>query len=214
MVPAVLALWLTGCETAGLQPIALTSSYQPSNVYLSQATLPANVRRIAVLPMACNSQQADMIDGCDALDPILAAQLVATKKFEVVRVSPEELERETGQAYWTGGEALPADFFTELEKNVNCDAVLFCELTEFRPYPPLAVGWRLKLVDAKSHDIIWAGDEQFDAGEPAVIAGAVRYERQDQSELDGEPTGWLTLNSPRDFGQYTIAQLLSTLPAR
>jgi hypothetical protein len=211
---AVLALVLTGCQTVGMKPVSFITPYKPENVFLAQATLPADIKRVAVLPLVCDSKRADMLDGRDELDPILIAQVIKTKRFEVVRVLPEALRRETGQAFWCGDEVLPDDFFAGLRKVYNCDAVLFCQLTEFRPYPPLAIGWRLKLVDARSHRILWAGDEQFDAGEPGVIAGALRYQQQNQNEFDNETTGWVALNSPRDFGQYTVAQLLNTLPAR
>jgi hypothetical protein len=211
---AVLALTLTGCQTVGMRPVSLITPYKPENVFLAKATLPVDIKRVAVLPLACSSQRADMLDGRSVMDPILIAQLIDTKKFEVVSVSPDELERETGQAYWGGDELLPADFFSKLRKAYDCNAVMFCQLTEYRPYPPLAVGWRLELVDARTRDILWAGDEQFDAGKPGVIAGAVRYEEENQNIFGSDPTGWRTLNSPRDFGQYAIADLLSTLPAR
>jgi hypothetical protein len=34
--------------------------------------------------------------------------------------------------------------------------VPFAELTAYRAHAPLAVGWRLKLVDACSGQIVWA----------------------------------------------------------
>lgn len=214
IVGAALTVGLTGCQTVDSRPIALTPSYRPDNFYLAQATLPINLKRVVVLPLACNSQRASMIAGRDELGPILDNQLIDTKKFEVIRISPAELQRETGQAYWVSGDALPANFFSVLRKNYGCDAVMFCQLTEFRPYPPLDMGWRLKLVDAKTRQILWAEDEQFNAGQPAVIAGAVRYQEADQNQFGRDSTGWLTLNSPRLFGQYALAEMFSTLPPR
>jgi hypothetical protein len=91
---------------------------------------------------------------------------------------------------------------------------LFCELTEFRAYPPLAVGWRLKLVDVRQRKTLWAGDEHFDAGNPAVLSGARLYQHHGQVVLDDDSGGWLAMNSPRWFGEYSIGSLLGTLPAR
>lgn len=210
----MLALAQAGCRMVGHQPICLTAPYRPTNVYSGQDTLPVNLVRVAVLPLTCNGPQTSMVAGRQELDPLLIAQLIATKKFEVIPVSAAELQRQTGRAYWTGAETLPSDFFATLRKTYGCDAVLFCELTEFRPYQPLAVGWRLRLVNARDRRILWACDEQFDAGEPAVIAGALRYQRQNQDQPDDDSAGWLALNSPRWFGQYTLAEVLSTLPRR
>jgi hypothetical protein len=99
-----------------------------------------------------------------------------------------------------------------LQESVGCDAVLFCQLTAFRAYAPLAVGWRLKLVDVRSRQILWAGDEVFDAGQSTVKTGARRYQLEHLHSL--ESGGWTMENSPRYFGQYTLACLLDTLPQR
>lgn len=213
LLAAMLTL-LAGCETPGVVAVDLSAPYQPDNVFLAAPKLPADVKRVAVLPLACDGQQTDLTAGCDALGPILAAELTKTKRFEVIQVSPEELWRLTGRADWTGEEVLPADFLNSLKKEYGCDAVLFCQLTEFRAYPPLAVGWRLKLVDISLQKTIWAGDEHFDAGQPAVIAAALRYQQQEQRQFGDDTTDWLAVTSPRWFGQYSVASLLDTLPAR
>lgn len=214
MVLAVALVLLTGCETTGVMAVDLSAPYKPDNVFLTASKLPGDVKRVAVLPLACDERQTDLVAGREALQPVLVVELVKSKKFEVVEVSPEELWRLTGRADWTGAEILPADFLAALNKACGCDAVLFSELTEFHPYPPLAVGWRLKLVDIRRKETIWAGDEHFDAGKPAVMAAARHYQQEEQRPLEGDTTIWLAANSPRWFGQYSIASLLDTLPAR
>jgi len=52
-------------------------------------------------------------------------------------------------------EILPPDFLDSLQRVYGCDAVLFCELSTFRAYAPLAVGWRMKLVDVRTRQILW-----------------------------------------------------------
>ncbi len=105
-------------------------------------------------------------------------------------------------------------FSGRLKKEYGCDAVLFCQLTEYRAYPPLAIGWRLKLVDVRGKKTIWAGDENFDAGKPEVLAAARHYQQLDQRRPDNKTADWLAANSPRWFGQYSIASLFNTLPNR
>ena len=192
----------------------LSSPYKPENIFRAAQQLPGDLKRVAVLPIACDGRRTDMSAGRDALGPVLIAELIKAKKFEVVVVSPEELSRLTGRAEWTGDEVLPAGILDSLKKEYGCDAVLFCQLTGFQAYPPLAVGWRLRLVDVRGQKTLWAGDEDFDAGKPAVIAGARRYQQREQWQLNTDPVGGLALNSPRRFGQYTITCLLDTLPAR
>jgi hypothetical protein len=188
--------------------------YHPDNVFLTGTKLRGDVKRVAVLPAACDVRQTDLGAGCDALQPILASELVKTKKFEVVVVSPEELWRLTGRTDWTADEVLPADFLSALKKEYGCDAVFFCEVTEFRAYPPLSVGWRLKLVDVSRKETIWSSDEIFDSGKPPVMAAARHYQQAEEWQLNGETAAWLAMNSPRQFAQYSLASLLYTLPAR
>jgi len=206
--------FLAGCQTPGATAVVLRPPYKPNNIFIAAPQLPDDLKRVAVLPLDGGGRRTDLAEGCDALGPVLVAELIKSKKFEVVPVPPEELSRLTGRMDWTGEEVLPAGLLGLLEKEYGCDAVLFCELTEFRAYAPLAVGWRLKLVDVRSQKTIWAGDEHFDAGNPAVIAGARLYERREQLVLDDNSGDWLAINSPRRFGQYSIASLLGTLPVR
>jgi len=208
------AALLAGCETSRLTMAAFSSPYKPDNIFIAAPQLPGDLKRVAVLPLACGERRTDLVEGRDALGPALAAELIKAKKFEVVEVSPDELSRLTGRVEWTGEEVLPAGFLDSLQKKFGCDAVLFCQLTEFHAYPPLAVGWRLRLVAVRGQKTLWAGDEQFDAGRPAVMAGARHYQQQEQRQMSDETAGWLALNSPQWFGQYAIACLLDTLPAR
>ena len=211
---AIATAFLAGCQTPGATLVDLRPSYKPDNIFLAGGKLPGDLKRVAVLPVACDRRQTDLAAGRDALEPVLFAELIKAKHFEVVRISREELWRLTGRADWTGEDVLPANILDALKKESGCDAVLFCELTEFRAYPPLAVGWRLKLVDVRGGKTLWAGDEHFDAGDPAVIAGARLYQRRAQVVLDDNSGGWLAVNSPRQFGRYSIDSVLGTLPVR
>jgi hypothetical protein len=167
-----------------------------------------------VLPLAPERIGNDLPEGCAAMTPVLLEQLLKTKKFEVVSVDADTLRRGTGQTYWTGAEVLPADFLGFLRREYGCDGVLFGELTLYRAYSPLAVGWRLKLVDVRSGQIIWATDEVFDDTVPTVHRAAQRFESQRVLWPFGQDQNWLALNSPRQFGRYSITTLLGTLPGR
>jgi hypothetical protein len=229
----VLCLALAGCAatTGGMVVFGQDSKLQ--NVFISSPVLPKDLKRVIVLPLACEKSRADLSSGCEMLDPVLQAEVAKTKKFEVIPAGSEMLRSLTGQSGWTGAEVLPADFFDSLQRAYGCDAVLFCQLTAFRAYAPLAVGWRLKLVDARSQKIIWAADEVFDAGEPAVAKGAEQFQKQQQhihgetrsllktllNYADRQPPSalddqWDILNSPRYFGQFSAVKLLQTLPER
>ncbi len=204
-----------------------------ANVFVSSPQLPPTLKRVVVLPLACEVPDPNLTGGCEILEPVLRAALIKTGKFEVVAASFEELRSCTGNSSWTGGEILPAAFFDSLKQVYGCDAVLFCELTVFRPTPPLAIGWRLKLADAQTGKIIWAADDIFDAGNLSVAKNAQKFQEREQprhsifydvysfmawcvntptrSALDDQ---WNILHSPQYFGKYSAETLLKTLPGR
>ncbi|MFO1487719.1 MAG: hypothetical protein U1F65_04505 [Verrucomicrobiota bacterium] len=204
-------LAFAGCATLGRNVSGLADN-RAENTFAYPPTLPMNLQRVAILPLSVEETRGDLPDGCDTLNPILLQELAKLKKFEVVAVNREDLRRRMGRAGWTGAEVLPADFFASLQRTYGCDAVLFCQLTVFQTYAPLAVGWRFKMVDVRTRQILWAADEVCDAGQPSVLKAATRY--QVCNFKGGEADGWSIRNSPRQFGQYAAARLLATLPAR
>jgi hypothetical protein len=186
----------------------------PKNVFTWPPVLPPDLRRVALLPMAAEGPDANLPDGCEALQPVLFDELVRTEKFEVVSVRPENLRASSGRAAWTGAEQLPKEFLDSLRREYGCDAVLFCELTVYHPYAPLAIGWRLKLADARTHEIIWAADEVFDASKTGVSKQAWQFLLNRAPSEKKQEIRWRSENSPRQFGSYAAAEILRGLPAR
>ncbi len=203
---------LAGCATQARNLAVLGPEYRPDNVFHYPPNLPMNLQRVAVLPLACEEPHANLPEGCEALNPVLLTELAKLKKFEVVAVNRDNLRSRTGRSSWTGTEVLPVEFFDSLQRTYGCDAVLFCQLTVFHAYAPISVGWRFKMVDTRTRQILWAADEVFDAGQKNVLNGAARY--QAAALRGSEADGWSVRNSPRQFGQYAAARLLATLPDR
>jgi hypothetical protein len=211
LVLAILLVF-TGCILPQPAQHLVTAAYRPQNVFVCGSSLPPQVRRVAVFPMACDQDTTEMVYGRDALEPILRVELAKLRRFELISIGPEMLQARTGQASWSCEDALPHDLFSWLGESCGCDAVLFCRLTTFRGYAPLAVGWRMRLVDVRTHNTLWASDEVFDAGEPAVQAGARHFQLANRRNCEPVPDEWVIGNSPRQFGQYAAARLLATLP--
>ena len=205
---------LTSCQTAPLQTTVFRRDFRPDNVFVYPPRLSLDFRRVAVLPIAPAANTGDLPAGCEALQPVLWEQLVKTKRFEAVAVEANHLKQRTGRDTWRGNEVLPADFFTYLRREYDCDGVLFAELTTYRAYSPLAVGWRFKLVDARTGQVIWSADESFDAARPEIQRAASRFEPDQPAPLLWPTKDWAMLNSPSRFGRYSAATLLETLPER
>ena len=210
-----------GCQSAPPHASLFEQNFRPDNIFVYPPKLSLNLQRVAVLPIAAETAGSDLPEGCQTLTPVLWEQLVKTKKFEVVAVDAATLRSRTGQVNWTGGENLPPYFLAFLRRvlaflrrEYGCDGVLFAELTAYRAYAPLAVGWRLKLVDARSGQIVWSVDELFDAARPGVFRAAQRIERPGFVMPFFHDENWVAVNSPQRFGRYSAAIVLETLPER
>ena len=221
-------LLASGCGTGALDRGLTGPFYQPSNFNLTDRTLPVDVRRIAVLPLAPSRPEVALAVGRDSLQPVLYDELIKTRLFEVITVTEDQMAQWTGKKRWRQDETLPADFIVKIEEQTACDAVLFCELTSFSAYPPLAIGWKFLLVRPDA-SVIWSFDEIFDAGEPRVSNSVRRFQRESErsryellqqadersgSLWQARVAGTDSVNSPRHFGKYTISAALRTMAAQ
>jgi hypothetical protein len=213
--PALLA---AGCASHSFDVAHVADvRYQPGNVYYKDKSklLEPRIKRVAVLPITTVSSTETFIAGAQLLEPLLFAELGKTKKFDLVLVSQEQLRQWTGQAAALDYEALPLDFFDRLREGCGCDAVFFSQLTRFYPYQPVAVGWKLSLVEAwGNHEIAWQIEDLFDAGD-TIVANAARYYSNQHVHIEGpadDPSA--ILGSPSRFGQYSLSALLAKLPER
>lgn len=192
----------------------LVPDHPSANVYLYADELPLDLRRVAVLPLACEEQRPDLQDGCEALDPVLQSELVKTRKFEVVCLSPKDLWICSGRSAWTGTEVMPREILNSLHGFSGCDAVLFCQLTAFRAYEPMVIGWRLRLVNAQTGQTLWAVDELIDAAQLPVREGSTPLQWLGLSNPGMDMENWRLRNSPQQFGQFAAVEVLATLPRR
>jgi hypothetical protein len=212
LFPVLLA---AGCVTHSFDVEGIADvRYRPSNVYLKSKTLDPQLKRVAVLPITTGPATETSIAGSQLLQPLISAELQKTKLFDLVVITPEQLRQWTGQSAWSEDEPLPPDFFSRLRENCGCDAVFFSQLTRYYPYQPVAVGWKLTLVEAVGGQIIWKADDDLDAGD-AVVANAARHYAVEHVHIEGPADDpGVILGSPSRFGQYSISALMAALPGR
>ncbi len=175
--------------------------------------LPGEVRRVAVLPLSYRESSALLVSGKQSLEPILATELTKASRFESFLVEPAQLKQWTGREHWDAYEALPPTLFRTLVEKTGADAVLFTTLSDYKPYPPMTIGWRMKLVTI-SADTLWAVEEVFDSADLAVSNSARRYDRDHVRNNPALEDSRSILLSPARFGQYTLQALFETLPNR
>ncbi|MBI2949664.1 MAG: hypothetical protein HYY23_18675 [Verrucomicrobia bacterium] len=219
--------FFAGCATQTPLDHGLTGPFHhPGNYYLTDRKLPEGLGRIAMLPLTSAEDDLAARSGRESLQTILYGELIKARLFEVALVPSEKLEQLTGKPAWSSDNQLPADFLVRIREATACDAILFSRLSNFRPYPPLAIGWHLMLVNAEDGRIIWKLDEVFDAGEPRVWNSARRYAVENErtqaeftrlagtkhgAAFPSRVTGLEWINSPRHFAKYAASAAIETL---
>lgn len=207
----LLLLGNVGCASAkAVKDPVFGKEFQVSNVFT--APLTHRVQRVAMLPLTAENSSSEVAAAPGLLSPVLNAALQQARRYEIVSVTPEQLLRWSGQKQWRTTESLPPELLNRIQTETGCDAVFFAHVTGFRAYPPLAVGWRLQLVSAQEARPLWATDEWFDASDATVVVSARKYQRAVPQPGMAPPDSWSILQSPRQFGQFTLSLLLNTLP--
>lgn len=183
------------------------------NVYRAAPTVPADLRRVVLLPLHAELPDLGQ-DTRRGLVDAVHAELLRSGFAEIVLLPAHRLQKLTGRPSWSPEQPLPPDFLQKVREASGADAVLFAELTTFRPYTPAVVGWRFRLVDLCSGCTWWAADEVFDTADPVVIRAVRRSTRTGWWTAGQEDACWRSVRAPRELARLTVSWLLATLPGR
>jgi hypothetical protein len=98
-----------------------------------------------------------------------------------------------------------------LRKNLKADAALVGEVTQYYPYPRLAIGLRLKIIDLRDGTLIWAVEQFWDSTDKQVENRAEDFfKTQIRSGFD--PIEYrMALVSPRMFLKFVAWEVGQTL---
>lgn len=194
-------------EEAGLEK---GPYYTPAN-FRGDARLPDAVHRVAVLPI--HGGTAAQAESAAAMDAVLLTALQQQTRFEVVVVTREECRRLFGANDFSSVAALPHGFLDKLATHYAVDAVLFTDLTVYRAYRPLSLGFRAKLACVRDVRLVWAFDEIFSADDPRIRNSVRLYYRRSDRAAPSDPMSTI-LQSPARFGAVAADLMFRTLPLR
>lgn len=202
-----------GCAEASMfsNPVHAGPFYKPRN-FAGDKVLPAAIRRVVLLPVFVGA--ASTAESAAMLDQVMLVALQKQSRFEVVALSREDSRRWFGAAEFSSVSALPHDYIAKITAKFAADAVIFMDLTVYKPYRPLAVGLRAKLAIPANVRIIWTFDEIISAEDPGVTNSARRqFLEMDRSgqPLDLSPA---VLQSPTRFATFAAESMFQTLPPR
>jgi hypothetical protein len=209
LAAVVLAFLLGGCATPSItDPARIGPFYDPVN-HAGEASL-GGIRRVVLLPISGGTIASQ--ETVAAFDPIFVTALQRQNRFEVVTLSREDCRRRFRSADFSSVAALPREFLPALRREFGADAVLFVDLTVFRPYRPLAIGLRAKLATADGTRLLWSFDDAFNADNPAV-ANSARHHflKTDRGDVPADLSP-AVLQTPARFADYAATAMFATLP--
>ena len=103
------------------------------------------------------------------------------------------------------------DELIAIRKTLKCDAVLVGTITQFRPHPHMAVGLRLKLVDLRDGQLLWALEQIWDTSDKTTenrIKSYFQYQiRSGYAPLREQ----LAVVSPLEFMKFVAYEVAETL---
>jgi hypothetical protein len=213
--PFALLPLLVGCESlqnlTALDRTIAGPFFTPTN-YQAAARLPIEIRRVVVLPVADDGALTE--ETLNSLDTVVRSSLSRAQRFEIVPLPRADCVRLTGGHAIRSVDALPHDLLTRIVNDYAADAVLFVDVTQYSPYPPISLGLRAKLARTDDRGILWSFDNVFTATDPTVVNAARRYWRA--TAPAGAPGDFsvTALESPLRFAAYATSATFDTLPPR
>jgi len=190
--------------------VAQAKPFIPKNLYPIER-LPAYFNRVVVLPCFYSDQDSPVLD---YIDEVFHQELSQERIFETLRLSPKQMKEHFGVERVASNLPLPENFLMRLEELTAANGVLFVDVDSYRPYRPLSLGVRSKLVDLKTGEFMWAIDETFDSGHADVIAATRVFQDHDQVRALSAKTSGSVIHSPRAFAKYVASSCFSTMPMR
>jgi len=222
--PAVLLLALlqygTGCQSIrdSIDGSVIGPFHEPHNHHLANGGWSDDITVVAVMPLTPGRGDQWTEQGMELMQPILTEELARFNLFEAITVTSAKLTALTGTPRVRPHEYLPNNFpavIAALDKQRTdrkvCDAVLFCELDTFRPYPPMAMGWKFRLFNLGTGDLVWTFDEVFNVGDPRVNNSLRRYMRTQRMTHMDIFRDSLVIDSPRVLARYSLTTALETM---
>jgi hypothetical protein len=103
------------------------------------------------------------------------------------------------------------DQLVATHKALKCDAILIGTITQFRPYPHMAIGLRLKLVDLRDGQLLWAFEQIWDTADKTTedrIKSYFQYQIRSGFEPLREQ---LVAVSPLEFIKFVTYEVAATL---
>lgn len=127
------------------------------------------------------------------------------------------LQLDLNSAYQTQNSALAVpptytlDQLTAIRKTLKCDAVLIGTISQFKPYPHMAIGLRLKLVDLRDGQLLWALEQIWDNSDKTTEYRIKDYFQYQKRSGFAPLREQLVTVSPLEFIKFVAYEVAETI---
>ena len=103
------------------------------------------------------------------------------------------------------------DQLTAIRKTLKCDAVLIGTISQFKPYPHMAIGLRLKLVDLRDGQLLWALEQIWDNSDKTTEYRIKNYFQYQKRSGFAPLREQLVTVSPLEFIKFVAYEVAETI---
>jgi len=187
--------------------------------YLNQHKNLSAVGRVAIITLANESSYPTVnTDVTEALFQALQkGQLFSLSIIEQTNTlwRSMELDSKTTRQRQVGSFGARSTYtprqLLEMRNTLQCNAILTGAVTQYQPYPHMAIGLRLKLVDLSDGQLLWAIEQVWDTADKNIQYRARNYFRS-QIRPGFEPLREdLVVISPIEFLKFVTYEVNETL---
>ena len=171
---------------------------------------PQGFERVAALPIYNTTPTGDSLD---ALDEIFHSELSKVLPLEIIIVSRADLLAALGTEQFASTAVIPQKLIQFLKDKYAVQGIIFTDMPVYRPYRPINIAVRSKLVQIPDMQILWSANGILDSGDPGIAASALQYaDRNVHGPCGG--TSQVILQSPRRYASFVANGLYGTLPGQ
>ena len=200
VLPYLLAFLICGCQSReASKPLA-------DYYYLNPNKRLTTIGRVAIVELENDSSYPQM--SADVTGPLFRA-LQKRQVFGLTIVRRDDPSWRSLQL--DGDSTFRLDQISAIRETLKCDGVLLGTITEFKPYPHMTVGLRLKLLDMRDGQLLWALEQVWDGADKAIEQRTKSYFKAQKGSGFAPLQEQLATVSPLEFIKFVSYEVAATL---
>ena len=200
VLPYLLAFLISGCQSHEASKPAADYYYLNPNKRLT------TIGRVAIVELENDSSYPEISTD------ITGSLFRALQKRQVFGLTIVRRDDPSWRSLQLEGDSTYSlDQISAIRETLKCDGVLLGTITEFRPYPHMAVGLRLKLLDMRDGQLLWALEQVWDSADKAIEKRTKSYFKTQKASGFAPLHEQLATVSPLEFIKFVSYEVAATL---